>query len=102
MLKNVSDVVLYFTISETSLDVNCTVHRVRFDHPDATILVRIRRLYRKKKLDITAPSRDVTYQTLLFLPRESLVSDIPAGDGNVEKLFYGVRRLSLRKTAISS
>jgi hypothetical protein len=27
----------------------------------------------------------------LFLPRESLVSDIPAGDGNIEKLFlYGV------------
>jgi hypothetical protein len=23
----------------------------------------------------------------LFLPRESLVSDIPAGDGNIEKLF---------------
>ncbi len=27
----------------------------------------------------------------LFPPRESLVSDIPAGDGNIEKLFYGVR-----------
>jgi hypothetical protein len=26
----------------------------------------------------------------LFPPRESLVSDIPAGDGNIEKLFYGV------------
>ncbi len=25
----------------------------------------------------------------LFPPRESLVSDIPAGDGNIEKLFYG-------------
>ncbi len=32
---------------------------------------------------------DVTYK--LFLPRGSLVSDIPAGDGNIEKLFYGVR-----------
>jgi hypothetical protein len=31
---------------------------------------------------------DVTYK--LFLPRESLVSDIPAGDGNIEKLFYCV------------
>jgi hypothetical protein len=31
---------------------------------------------------------DVIYE--LFLPRESLVSDIPAGDGNIEKLFYGV------------
>jgi hypothetical protein len=29
------------------------------------------------------------YMTSLFLPRESLVSDIPAGDGNIEKLFYG-------------
>jgi hypothetical protein len=31
---------------------------------------------------------DVMYK--LFLLRESLVSDIPAGDGNIEKLFYGV------------
>jgi hypothetical protein len=31
---------------------------------------------------------DVIYK--LFLPRGSLVSDIPAGDGNIEKLFYGV------------
>jgi hypothetical protein len=31
---------------------------------------------------------DVIYK--LFLLRESLVSDIPAGDGNIEKLFYGV------------
>jgi hypothetical protein len=29
---------------------------------------------------------DVIYK--LFLPRESLVSDIPAVDGNIEKLFY--------------
>jgi hypothetical protein len=28
---------------------------------------------------------DVIYK--LFLPRDSLVSDIPAGDGNIEKLF---------------
>jgi hypothetical protein len=28
---------------------------------------------------------DVMYT--LFPPRESLVSDIPAGDGNIEKLF---------------
>jgi hypothetical protein len=27
------------------------------------------------------------YMTSLFPPRESLVSDIPAGDGNFEKLF---------------
>jgi hypothetical protein len=28
---------------------------------------------------------DVIYK--LFPPRESLVSDIPAGDGNIKKLF---------------
>jgi hypothetical protein len=33
-------------------------------------------------------NNDVIYK--LFPPRESLVSDIPAGDGNIEKLFYGV------------
>ncbi len=30
---------------------------------------------------------------ILFSPREKLVSDIPAGDGNIEKLFYGVGRV---------
>jgi hypothetical protein len=30
-------------------------------------------------------SYDVIYK--LFLPRESLVCEIPAGDGNIEKLF---------------
>ncbi len=30
---------------------------------------------------------DVIYK--LFLPRESFLNDIPAGDGNIEKLFYG-------------
>jgi hypothetical protein len=31
----------------------------------------------------------------LFLPRGSLVCDIPAGDGNIEKLFfYGVGLVS--------
>jgi hypothetical protein len=56
----------------------------------------------KKLFDIPVPSRYVTYQTLpslggnndvkykLFPPRESLVSDIPVGDWNIEKLFYGV------------
>jgi hypothetical protein len=29
---------------------------------------------------------DVIYK--LFLPRESLVSDIPAGYGNIEKLYF--------------
>jgi hypothetical protein len=31
---------------------------------------------------------DVIYK--LFLPRESLVRDIPAGEGNIESFFYGV------------
>jgi hypothetical protein len=29
------------------------------------------------------------YMTSLFPPRESFVSDIPAGVGNIEKLFLG-------------
>jgi hypothetical protein len=33
-------------------------------------------------------NNDVIYK--LFPPRESLVSDIPAGDGNIEKHFYSV------------
>jgi hypothetical protein len=33
-------------------------------------------------------SNDVIYK--LFPPREGLVSYIPAGDGNIEKLFYSV------------
>jgi hypothetical protein len=31
------------------------------------------------------------YMTSLFPPKESLVSDFPARDGNIEKLFYGVK-----------
>ncbi len=55
----------------------------------------------KKAFGFLVPSREVTYQTLpgvnnlhmtsLFPPRESLVSDIPAGDGNIEKLFLRCR-----------
>jgi hypothetical protein len=67
------------------------------------IPVASRSTYTVKKafFDIPILGPDVTYQTLpgrgnydviykLFPPRESLVSDIPAGDGNIEKLFYGV------------
>ncbi len=32
------------------------------------------------------------FTTSLFPPRESLVSDIPAGDGNIEKLFLWSKR----------
>ncbi len=49
-------------------------------------------LHRKKKVrEFPVPSRDVTLNndvmTELFLPRGSLVSDIPAGDGKLVNLF---------------
>ncbi len=56
--------------------------------------------HRKKKVrEFPVPSRDLTTKlslgrknyviTELFLPRGSLVSDIPAGDGKLVNLFYG-------------
>ncbi len=58
-------------------------------------------VHRKKKLsEFPVPSRDVTTKLSLggnndviyklFLPRGSLVSDIPAGDGKLDNFFYGV------------
>jgi hypothetical protein len=58
-------------------------------------------LHRKKKVrEFPVSSRDVTTKLSLggnndviiklFLPRESLVSDIPAGDGKLVNLFYSV------------
>jgi hypothetical protein len=55
-------------------------------------------VHRKKKVrEFPVPSRDVTTKislggnnnviTELFLPRGSLVSDIPAGDGKLVNLF---------------
>ncbi len=54
----------------------------------------------KKGSKVSRPQPGCHYQTLLggnndvitelFLPRGSLVSDIPAGDGKLENLFYGV------------
>ncbi len=54
---------------------------------------------KKKDREFPVPSRDVTTKlslggnndviTELFLPRVSLVSDIPAGDGKLVNLFYG-------------
>jgi hypothetical protein len=53
----------------------------------------------KKLFGIPVPSRDVTklslgrnnlFMTSYFPPRESLVSDVPAGDGNIEKIFFTV------------
>ncbi len=59
-------------------------------------------LHRKKKdREFPVPSRDVTTKlslggnndviTELFLPRVSLVSDIPAGDGKLVNLFLRCR-----------
>ncbi len=55
----------------------------------------------KKGSRVSRPSRDVTTKLSLggnndviielFLPRGSLVSDIPAGDGKLVNLFYGVQ-----------
>jgi hypothetical protein len=54
------------------------------------------------------PSRDVATKlslggnndviTELFLPRRSLVCDIPAGHGKLENLFYGVLAVNGLKT----
>jgi hypothetical protein len=55
---------------------------------------------KKKVRKFPVPRRDVTTKlslggnndviTVLFLPRGSLVSDIPSGDGKLVNLFYGV------------
>jgi len=57
---------------------------------------------KKKDREFPVPSRDVTTKlplggnndviTELFLPRGSLVSDIPAGDGKLVNLFLRCRR----------
>jgi hypothetical protein len=54
---------------------------------------------KKRDREFPVPSRDVTTKlslggnndviTELFLPRGSLVRDIPAGDGKLVNLFYG-------------
>ncbi len=52
--------------------------------------VIVRAMYTVKKVsDFPVPSRDVNNQTLpeLFTAGESLVSDIPAGDGKIANLF---------------
>jgi hypothetical protein len=68
------------------------VTMVRRPHPES-------RMHWKKGLRYSHPSRDVTNQTLpspwsgiikLFPARESLVSDIPAGDRKIANLFYSV------------
>jgi len=42
--------------------------------------------YGKSVMEETLKNENVT----TFPPRESLVSDIPAGDGNIANLFYTV------------
>jgi hypothetical protein len=49
----------------------------------------------KKVIDFPVPSREVTFQSLLsrfklFPAWENLVSDITAGDGKKDNLFYSV------------
>jgi hypothetical protein len=69
----------------------------------------MRMLHSKKKVrEFPVPSWDVTTKlslggnndviTELFLPRESLVSDNPAGDGKLGNLFYGVDLNSAPRT----
>jgi hypothetical protein len=41
-----------------------------------------------------------SYVTSLFPPRESLVSDIPAGNGNIEKLYLRCREGLFRSSGI--
>ncbi len=63
--------------------------------------IKTLRVHRKKKVrEFPVPSRDATTKlslggnndviTELFLPRGSLVSDIPAGDGKLVNLFFTV------------
>jgi hypothetical protein len=69
-------------------------------------------MHRKKKVrEFPVPSRDVTTKlslggnndviTELFLPRGSLVSDIPAGDGKLVNLFLRCGRRILSLLSIS-
>jgi hypothetical protein len=53
----------------------------------------------KKVVDFPVPNRDVIYQTFPGLVRESLVSDIPAGDGKIANLFLQCMRNCCVKTS---
>jgi hypothetical protein len=75
-------------ITQLVLNIRYTILYISFIHRE------------KKVREFPVPSRDVTTKlslggnndviTEIFLPRESLVSDIPAGDGKLVNLFYGV------------
>jgi hypothetical protein len=67
-------------------------------HPDRSTKITSLERHRKKSFSIfPSPAvmsltklslgRNNLYMTSLFPPRESLGSDIPAGEGNIEKLF---------------
>ncbi len=71
-----------------------------------------RTLHRKKKVrEFPVPSRDVTTKlslggnndviTELFLPRGSLASAIPAGDGKLVNLFLQCNKTTANKTLFS-
>jgi hypothetical protein len=75
--------------------------------PELTLTVQ-----RKKKVrEFPVPSRDVTTKlslsgnndviTELFLPRGSLVSDIPDGDGKLVNLFLRCSWLELHKMTMN-
>jgi hypothetical protein len=73
----------------------------------------LKNVHRKKKVrEFPVPSRDVTTKlslggnydviTELFLPRGSLVSDIPAGDGKLVNLFLRCKVENLNKIFLSA
>jgi hypothetical protein len=78
----------------------CAINRQNYDPCQYGAPSLIAALHRKKVREFPVPSRDVTTKlslggnndviTELFLPRGSLVSDIPAGDGKLVHIFYGV------------
>ncbi len=77
--------------------VRCSVNTA----PTSYRIFQFSSLYTEKKLPFPAGmsltklslSGNNLFMTSLFSPRESLVSDIPAGDGNIEELFFGVEQL---------
>ncbi len=66
-----------FVCGKTSSETNTLKKLAIFPSPAGMSLT---------KLSLGGNNDDVIYK--LFPPRESLVSDIPAGDGNIEKLFF--------------
>jgi hypothetical protein len=72
-----------------------------------------RRPHRKKSFSVfpSPAGRSLTklslggnnlYMTSLFPARESLVSDSPAGEGNIEKLFYCAESVIIGRPVVST